>query len=298
MNVLITGGTGFIGSELCSMLLQEGHYLTIVTRDPDKHKAEKANNQQFIAWDADLVSAMDNADAVINLAGENIFSPRWTEQVKKRIYNSRVEGTRKLVGAIKQAQSPPGVMISGSAAGYYGNRGADVLDENEPPGDDFMAHVCMDWEAAARPVREAGVRLAISRTGVALERGGGALQKMLPVFKLYAGGPIGRGTQFVPWIHRYDVCRGLIFALKNDNFEGPFNLNAPHPVTMETFADAMADALNRPSVLRVPETALKLVMGEAARPILDSLRLEPVRLLNAGFEFRYPSIRDALSQIL
>lgn len=298
MYILITGGTGFIGSELCSMLLQEGHYLTIVTRNPKNHKAEQAKNQRFIAWDADLVSAMERADAVINLAGESIFGQRWTDQVKKRIYNSRIDGTRKLVEAIKQAESPPEIMVSASAAGYYGNRGTDILDEQEPPGNDFLAKVCVDWEKAAQPVKESGVRLAIPRIGVALEKGGGALQKMLPPFKLFAGGPIGRGTQFVPWIHRHDLCRGLLFPLTNKNFDGAYNLNAPNPVTMEELATTLGKVLNRPSAFRVPEAALNVVMGEAAKPILESLRLTPAHLRDAGFKFRFPHVREALSNIL
>lgn len=298
MNILITGGTGFIGSELCSMLLQEGHYLTIITRDPKKHANEEAKNQQFVSWDSDLVAAMNKTDAVINLAGESIFGQRWTAQVKKRIYASRIDNTKKLVEAIGQANTPPEVMVSASAAGYYGNRGTDVLDEKEPPGNDFLAKVCVDWEKAAQPVKESGVRLAIPRIGIALEEGGGALQKMLPAFKLFAGGAIGRGTQFVPWIHRHDLCRGLLFLISNESTEGPYNLNAPNPVTMQKWADALGEVLNRPSVFRVPEIALNVVMGEAAKPILESLRLTPARIEQAGFTFRFPHIREALSNIL
>lgn len=298
MNILITGGTGFIGSQLCSMLLRDGHYLTIITRSPKHYSNEQAKNQQFISWEADLVSAMNKADAVINLAGENIFGQRWTDEVKKRIYDSRIENTNQLVEAIKHAEEQPGVMVSASAAGYYGGRGADVLDEQEPSGEGFLATVCVDWENAARPVEEAGVRLAIPRLGIVLEKGGGALQKMLPPFKFFVGGPIGRGTQFVPWIHRHDLCRGLLFAIENKDFSGVYNLNAPHPVTMETLAEAIGDTLNRPSAFRVPEVVLNTVMGEAAQPILESLRVQPKHLQEAGFEFRFPYIHEALSDIL
>lgn len=298
MNILITGGTGFVGSELCPMLLQEGHFLTIITRSPKRHTGEQAKNQQFISWDADLTEAMEKADAVINLAGENIFGQRWTDEVKKRIYSSRIDNTEKLVSAIKEAGNPPDVMISASAAGYYGGRGTDVLDEKEPAGDGFLAKVCMDWEAAARPVEEAGVRLAIPRIGIVLEKGGGALQKMLPPFKFFVGGPIGRGTQFLPWIHRHDLCRGLMMPLENDAFEGVYNLNAPNPVTMEELANAIGDVLNRPSAFRVPEFVLGIVLGEAAKPILESLRLRPAHLQQADFEFKFTRVREALSEIL
>lgn len=298
MNILITGGTGFIGSELCPILLQEGHFLTIITRSPQKHADEQAKNQQFISWDDDLTAAMNNADAVINLAGENIFGQRWTDEVKKRIHNSRVETTQQLAEVIQEVENPPEVMVSGSAAGYYGGRGSDVLTEEEPPGDDFLAQVCVDWEEAAQPVQEAGVRLAIPRIGIAMEQGGGALQKMLLPTKFFLGGPIGRGTQFVPWIHRHDLCRGLTFPLENENFEGPYNLTAPNPVTMETLADTLGNVLNRPSAFRVPEFALSLILGEAAKPILESLRAVPNHLQEAGFEFKFPYIREALSEIL
>jgi uncharacterized protein (TIGR01777 family) len=298
MNILITGGTGFVGSELCPMLLRQGHYLTIITRSPEKYKEEEAKNQQFLSWDSDFVDAMEQADAVINLVGENIFSQRWTEEVKKSIYTSRIDNTKKLVEAIHKAENPPEVMVSASAAGYYGGRGTDILTEDEPPGKDFLAQVCVDWEKAAKPVQESGVRLANPRIGIVLEKGGGALQKMLPPFRFFVGGPVGRGTQFVPWIHRHDLCRGLIFPLENDGFEGPYNLNAPNPITMEEFAHAMGDVLNRPSLFRVPEFVLDIVLGEAADPILDSLRLKAEKLQQAEFQFQFSHVREALSEIL
>ncbi len=298
MNILITGGTGFVGSELCPMLLQQGHYLTIITRSPKKYKEEQAKNQQFISWDANLVEAMEKTDAVINLAGENIFGQRWTDTVKKRIHNSRVESTKTLVEAMKAADNPPEVMVSASAAGYYGGRGTDILTEDEPPGSDFLAQVCVDWEAAAKPAKEAGVRLAIPRIGIVLEQGGGALQKMIPAFKLFVGGPIGRGTQFVPWIHRHDLCRGLIYPLKNDGFDGVYNLNAPNPVTMQELANALGDVMNRPAKLKVPEFVLNVALGEAAEPILESLRVRPKQLQKVDFEFKFTHVREALSEIL
>ncbi len=298
MNILLTGGTGFIGRELRPMLLQQGHYLTVVTRSPAHHESEQKRSQQFVSWDEDFVALMEKADAVINLAGESIFGQRWNEEVKNRIYSSRIDNTQKLVHAIKKAERSPGVMISASAEGYYGNRGTKWLTEEQPPGDDFLARVCVDWEDAAIPAREAGVRLAIPRFGIVLEKGGGALKQMLPPFKFFVGGPIGRGTQFVPWIHRHDLCRGLLFLLKGEDFEGVYNLNAPNPVTMEAFAQAVGDELNRPSIFRVPEFVLNLVLGEAATPILESLRARPDRLHQAGFEFQFNNVREALSNIL
>ncbi len=298
MKVLVTGGTGFIGRGLCSMLLREGHYLKIITRNPAGHRDEQSKNQQFISWEAGLSEAMEWADAVINLAGENIFSQRWTDEVKQKIYSSRIESTERLAEAIRSAENPPEVMISGSAVGYYGGRGIKVIDENEPAGNDFLAKVCIDWEEAAKPVEECGVRLIISRTGIVLEKGGGVLKKMLPAFRFFAGGPVGRGTQFVPWIHRYDLCQTFIFFLENKSTEGPYNICSPDPVTMEELAKSLGDVLNRPSFLRVPEWALKTALGEAAKPALESLRAQPARLEQSEFEFRYIYLTEALSDIV
>jgi len=298
MNILITGGTGFIGSELRDMLLQKGHYLTIITRSPKEYDDEKAKNQQFISWDDDLAAAMEETDAVINLAGASIFGQRWTEEVKRKILDSRIKSTRKLVQAAGESENPPKVMISASAVGYYGDRGDDILTESEPAGNGFLSKVCKEWEAAAKEVEEFGVRLSTPRIGIVLETGGGAMQQMLTPFKLGVGGPVGSGDQYFPWIHMYDLCRGLIYPLENEGFNGPYNLNAPNPVTMNGFADKLGDVLNRPSFFRVPEFALNLVLGEAADPILDSLRVQPKKLQQAGFEFKFPHLKEALADIL
>jgi uncharacterized protein (TIGR01777 family) len=298
MNILLTGGTGFIGAELRSLLLQQRHDLTVVTRSPAHYESIQTKNQQFVSWNQDFAALMEKTDAVINLAGESIFGQRWTDKVKKRIYSSRIDNTKKLADAIKKAEQPPEVMISASAEGYYGSRGAKWLTEEQPPGDDFLARVCIDWEDTAKPIRQAGVRLAVPRFGIVLEKGGGALKQMLPPFRFFVGGPIGRGTQFVPWIHRRDLCRGLLFPLKNENIEGIYNLNAPNPVVMEEFAQAVGNTLNRPSIFRVPEWVLRLVLGEAATPILASLRAQPDRLHQAGFKFQFNYVRQALSDVL
>lgn len=298
MNILITGGTGFIGSELRDMLLQEGHYLTIITRSPKKYEDEKAKNQKFISWDDDLSEAMENSDAVINLAGASIFGQRWTEEVKRKILDSRVKTTRKLVQAAGDAENPPELMISASAVGYYGDRDDDVLTESEPAGNSFLSNVCLEWEAAAKEIEDHGVRLAIPRIGIVLETGGGALQQMLPPFKLGVGGPVGSGDQYFPWIHMYDLCCGLKYPLENEVFEGAYNLSAPNPVTMNEFADKLGEVLNRPTFFRVPEFALNLVLGEAADPILESLRVQPKKLQQAGFEFKFQYVKEALADIL
>jgi len=298
MNILITGGTGFIGTELRSLLLQQAHHLTILTRTPSDYEEEQAENQQFISWDDDLVPVMEQADTVVNLVGSPVFGRRWTEQVKQTIYSSRVDNTRKLVQSVGKAGNPPGLMISASAIGYYGDQGNDILNESEPAGDSFLSRVCKDWEAAARKVEQYGVRLAIPRIGIVLERGGGALRQMLPPFKFFVGGPVGTGRQYFPWIHMHDLCRGIIFPMENRDFEGVYNLCAPAPVTMSEFAHNLGAVLNRPSFFKVPEFVLRIVLGEAAEPIMESIRAQPEHLMQSGFEFRFDDVKEALADIL
>lgn len=298
MEILITGGTGFIGSELRDMLLQREHHLTIITRSPGEYVEEQAKNQKFISWEDSLVNAMEESDAVINLVGSPIFGQRWTNQIKDRIYSSRIDNTRKLVEAIGKCENPPEVMISASAVGYYGDKGDDVLDESEPVGDGFLSTVCKDWEAAAKEVEKYGVRLAIPRIGIVLETGGGALQQMLLPFKLFVGGPVGSGQQYFPWIHMHDLCKGLIYPLQDNGFNGAYNVNAPTPVTMNEFASALGDVLDRPSLFRVPEAVLRIALGEAADSIVESIRAQPKNLQQSDFEFHFDNLREALADIL
>jgi uncharacterized protein (TIGR01777 family) len=297
MNILITGGTGFIGSFLSMELLREGHMIRIITRNPAKYRDSEARNQQFVSWDNNFREDMQWADAVINLAGENIFGQRWTPKVKEKIYNSRIEGTRQLVDGMNEADDPPKTFISASAVGFYGDTGGDLTDEHAGQGNDFLAEVCSDWEAEARKVPES-VRLVIPRLGIALEKGGGALQQMLLPFKLFMGGPVGGGEQYVPWIHMRDLRDGLQFMLHEEKIEGVYNLVAPNPVTMQVLADEIAAQLNRPSWLPVPEMMLKLILGEAATPILASLNISSQKIQDAGYEFSYEQVDIALADIL
>ncbi|HKK46659.1 MAG TPA: TIGR01777 family oxidoreductase [Balneolaceae bacterium] len=298
MNIFITGGTGFIGSYLRTMLLRKGHLLTLVTRDPKQYAGEAAKNQRFVSWDDNLADEMERADVVINLAGASIFGTRWTDEVKKKIYSSRIKTTSQIVSAIEQANDRPEVMISASAANYYHDGGDKVLDETAKTGNDFLATVCMDWEKAARPVTALGVRLAIPRIGVVLERDGGALRQMLLPFKLFVGGSIGSGNQYFPWIHMSDLCRGLLYPIENKDFEGVYNLNAPNPVTMDEFAHTLGEQLHRPSFFRVPESLVTLVLGEAATPVISSLRMQPKKLQQHGFEFQFEYLKEALGEIV
>lgn len=298
MNILITGGTGFIGTGVREYFLRKGHFLTIITRSPETYEGETAENQSFISWESDLVAAMEQADVVVNLVGESIFGKLWTDSVKKKLYSSRIDTTRQLVEAIEKANKRPQLFISTSGVNYYGDRGDEILDEEEPPGDTFLPQLCADWEAAAEPVKGLGVRLVIFRNGIVLEKGGGAFQYMLPVFKLGLGGAIGSGRHYFPWIHLLDVCRAIEFAIGHDGLEGPCNLVSPDLVTMKEFVDTLGEVLNRPTFFRVPEFAVKLVLGEASEPLLESLRAQPKRLQQAGFEFRFEHLKEALSEIV
>lgn len=299
MKIVISGGTGFIGSHLTTRLLKEGHLVTVVTRSPGTYENETARNQQFVSWEPqELHPAVDGSDVVINLAGESIFGQRWTDEVKKRIRSSRLETTSSLVEAIAAAEDGPSLMVSVSGVDYYDDGGDEVLDESAPAGDSFLSRVTQEWEEEARKVTATGTRLAIPRLGVVLEEGGGALQQMLPPFRFFVGGPVGSGDQYFPWIHMHDLCRGLLYPITDPDFEGPYNLSSPEPVTMREFASVLGEVMRRPSLFRVPEFALRLALGEAAEPILGSHRVQPKKLQQAGFRFHYESLREALADIL
>ncbi|MEQ8525032.1 TIGR01777 family oxidoreductase [Gracilimonas sp.] len=298
MNILITGGTGFIGEELKTILLKQGHNIVIITRSPKKYEDESAKNQRFISWEDDLASEMENVEGVINLAGENLFGQRWTDSVKERIMESRVYSTRKLVDAMREAKNKPEVFISASASGIYGNRGSDILDEEEAYGNDFLAEVCEAWEAESQKASEFGVRVANPRIGIVLEKGGGALEKMIPPFQFLVGGPIGDGEQYMSWIHRADLCNAIIFPLMKDDFSGPYNVCSPNPVTMNEFAETLGSIMNRPSFFRVPKFALDIALGEAAKPVTDSIRMQPKKLQVSEFEFHFEYLEEALADIV
>jgi len=297
-NILITGGTGFIGDYLCEQLMKEGHYLTLITRTPGKYEEESSKNQQYISWDSDLADAINRADVVINLAGENLFGKRWTGEVKKRLYNSRVDLTTTLVDAIDRCSAPPELLISASGINYYGDSGNKILTESSEPGDDFLANLCIDWEAAALKAEKKGVRVAIPRIAPVLEEGGGMIDKMKLPFAFFVGGPLGSGSQYLSWIHMYDMISTLIYPLQNSVISGPYNAASPNPVQMNEFAKTMGKVMNRPSVFKVPEFVLNTALGEAATPILASLRIQPKVLQQAGFEFEFEDLEVALGDIL
>ena len=298
MSILITGGTGFIGQELRETLLKKGKNLVIITRDPKKYEDESASNQRFISWDSDLAEEMENCEAVINLAGENIFGQRWNEDVKKRIYNSRIDSTRTLVEAMEKAENKPSVFISASASGIYGDQGDNVLTEEHEAANDFLANVCVDWEAESQKATQFGVRVVNPRIGIVFEEGGGALEKMIPPFKFFVGGPIGDGKQYMSWIHRTDLINALIFPIEKEEMTGAYNVCSPNPASMNEVSKTLGDVMNRPSFFRVPKFALELAFGEAAQPITGSIRMQPKQLQIHGFEFRFEELEEALADII
>lgn len=296
-NILITGGTGFVGSYLRDVLLKQGNYLTIITRSPESYKSEESKNQKFITIEK-VSSVMDSTDIVINLAGENLFGQRWTDTVKKRIYDSRISITRSLVDAIRASEKKPDVFLSASGINYYEPAGDDVITEESKAANDFLAKVCKDWENEAIQARDLGVRVVISRFGIVLEKDGGVIEKMKLPFSLFVGGAIGPGTQYMSWIHMKDLCNSIVFAIENEEINDVFNATAPEPVTMNQFASAMGNVMNRPSIFRVPEFALNLILGEAAVPVVSSLNVQPKVLQKAGFEFEFDDLEMALGEIL
>jgi uncharacterized protein (TIGR01777 family) len=244
------------------------------------------------------VSAIDRADAVINLAGESIAAKRWTNAQKQKILDTRVQATRSLVAAIRGASAPPHVLVSGSAVGYYGPRGSEIVTEETPPGSDFLATVCVKWEEEARRAATAHTRVVCVRTGIVLEKDGGALPQMLPPFRFGAGGPVGSGQQYWPWIHRQDWIDLIRWLLLASNLTGAVNATAPQPVTNAEFARALGRAMHRPSFIPAPAFALRLLMGEMAEGLLLSgQRAVPKQAERGGFTFTYARVDDALQAL-
>ena len=300
MKVAITGATGFVGSRLVERLQSQSHQPMILTRNPSAAKRAFPNLEIVEYTPTESGSwqkAIAGCDAVVNLAGEPIAESRWTPQQKQEILNSRQLGTQKIVEAIVQANPKPSVLINTSAIGYYGTSETALFDETSPAGNDFLAEVCQAWEGEAQKVKDAGVRLVILRFGIVLGNGG-ALAKMIPAFKLFAGGPLGTGRQWFSWIHQDDLVDLILFALTRRDVEGVLNATAPNPVRMSEVSQAIGETLGRPSWLPVPSFVPELLLGEGSKVVLEGQQVLPKRTASYGFEYHYPTVKQALAEIL
>ena len=299
MRVLITGGSGFVGQRLCQRLAEADHRLLVVSRDPDAVRKRLPEGAEVRRSVLDFVDTPP--DAIVNLAGESIAARRWSDDQKSRLIDSRVNITRDLVMLCEQLKSSggraPRVMVSASAMGYYGDQGDREVTEETPPHDEFAHRLCKRWEETAREAADYGTRVAILRIGLVLDAGGGSLQKMLPPFKLGLGGRFGSGKQFMPWVHREDLVRAILFLLDNDELEGAFNASAPHPVTNAEFSRTLAKRLRRPAIFPVPAFVLETAFGEMSRLLLTGADMRPKRLQEAGFQFQFETLDAALADI-
>ncbi|MBE0126960.1 TIGR01777 family oxidoreductase [Citrobacter amalonaticus] len=296
MKILVTGGTGLIGGHLVPRLQELGHQVTVLTRRPDNARGKL--NDRVTLWDTlEDKQNLDGIDAVINLAGEPIADKRWTTEQKERLCQSRWRITQKLADLINASEMPPSVLISGSAAGYYGDLGEVVVTEEEPPHNEFTHKLCARWEQIACEAQSDRTRVCLLRTGVVLAPKGGILGKMIPPFRLGLGGPIGNGRQYLAWIHIDDMVNAILWLLDND-LRGPFNMVSPYPVRNEQFAHALGHALQRPAILRVPATVISLLMGESSVLVLGGQRALPKRLEAAGFPFRWYDLEEALADVI
>jgi uncharacterized protein (TIGR01777 family) len=303
MRVTVTGATGLIGTAVVAALADRGDEVTVLSRDPERASSRLADDVQAVRWDPESepapTQALAGRDAVVNLAGEPI-AQRWSERVKRAIRDSRVTGTRNLVRGLTAVETDvrPGVLVSSSAIGYYGARGAEPIDEEASPGGDFLARVCAQWEAEARAVATLQMRSVQVRTGVVLDRAGGALAKMLPPFRLGIGGPVAGGRQYVAWVHRDDLVGMMLSALADARWSGPVNATAPEPVSNRELSRALGHVLHRPALLPVPGFALQVLYGEMAEIVTTGVRAVPAKALVLGYGFRHPRLEDALRATL
>jgi hypothetical protein len=300
MHVTLTGATGLIGSRIVAALRARGDTVTVLSRDPGRARSTLGDVEAH-AWQSldepAPAAALAGRDGVVHLAGENI-AQRWNDDARRAIQQSREVGTRNLVAGLRSAEPRPRVLVSASAVGYYGPRGDERLTEDAPPGDDFLAHVCVAWEREAQAARELGLRVVNLRNGVVLDSGGGALAKMLPFFRLGIGGPVAGGNQYLSWIHADDVAGLYLAALDDDAWDGAFNAAAPEPATNRDFSRALGRALRRPAFAPVPGLAVRVLYGDMAEIVTEGQRAVPARALERGYAFRHTDLEAALRDAL
>ena len=297
-SLLLTGGSGFIGSHLVPVLHAQGYAITVLTRNPDK----TARHFNYAVTTVEQLDDLqdDNFDVVINLAGQGITDKRWTPEIKKQLRDSRIITTRKLINYLQNKNKKPELLISGSAVGYYGLRDSDeLLDETSSTDASFSSRLCADWEAEARHAETLAIRPCYLRTGIVLGKNGGALRKMLPPFKIGLGGPMGSGRQWMSWIHIDDLLAIVLCAINNKEIKGAINATAPNPVTNKTFSSILGRRLKRPAFLSMPAFILKLMLGEmAVELLLSGQRVIPNKMLDAGYKFQYVELEEALSDLV
>jgi uncharacterized protein len=299
LKVTVTGSTGLIGSRLVRRLRERGDEVTVLSRDPER--AGEAPGVEAVVWDAIAgpppAGALAGRDGILHLAGETV-ARRWTGEAKRAIRDSRVLGTRNLVAGLRAAQPRPPVLVCASAAGYYGPRGDEPIDESARPGADFLAGVCVEWEREATAAAQLGMRVVNVRTGVVLDRDGGALARMLAPFRAGLGGPVAGGRHYMPWIHLDDVAGIYLAALARDPWSGPINATAPAPATNREFSSALGRVLGRPAVVPLPGLALRVLLGEMAQVVVSGQRALPRRAQQLGYEFAHPQLEEALRSAL
>jgi len=294
MKIGITGASGFIGHHIIPIAKARGHDCVAFSRNP-RNPVVGCEETRCFSTNGDM--DLDGLDAVIHLAGESVVG-LWSAAKKRRIISSRVQGTRSLVDSMRRCSTPPRVFVSGSATGYYGNTADQITDESGLPGSGFLSEVCVAWEAEAEKAAQQGIRVVKLRTGMVLGADGGALRAMKPAFRLGLGAELGDGEQWMAWIHVMDEAALVLFAIENESIEGSLNAVSPNPVKNGTFTTALADALGRPAIFRVPAPILRIMLGGFSAELLDSSRIVPARALNAGFTFQFPLLESALDEIL
>ena len=300
MNILIAGGSGLIGNALSAELIQSGHSVTILSRN--LNTPFSIEGVKIAQWNARTVEGwgqlVEENDAVVNLTGENLGAGRWTTERKERFKTSRIDSGKALADAVRKAKVRPSIFIQASAVGYYGPHQDDKLDETSPAGSDSLARLCVEWEAATAEVEEFGVRRAVIRTGVVLAKGGDILNKFLLQFRLFGGGPLGSGKQYLSWIHMHDEVHAIKMLIESPSSSGIYNLTAPQAVTNAEFGKTLGKIIKRPYWIPVPAFALKLALGEMSTMVLDGQRVFPAALLAAGYQFKYPNLKPALEDLL
>jgi uncharacterized protein (TIGR01777 family) len=296
MRLVVAGATGFVGSALCSRLLERGHALTLLTRHvpPDASTPAKTWRHWMPGTSGEWEASLDGADGVINLAGEPIAAKRWTDSQKNKIRSSRIDVTRSIVEGIAKAKRKPAFLLNGSAVGYYGPHGDEIVTEETPAGSDFLSSLCRAWEEEAQRAESMGIRVVRLRTGIVLGPHGGALAKMILPFKFFVGGPLGSGAQWMPWIHLEDELGLILHLIDKMQAVGPVNATAPNPVTMKEFCRTLGEVMRRPSWAPVPGFALRFMLGEMADILLTGQRAIPTAARKLGYQFRYANLSDAL----